>query len=439
MHSLLIKLRNQFWFIPAVYSVVSIVLAVISYLADQYVITHSTLLTKLPAFLITDISLAQTLLSTISSSLLTMTTISFSTIMVVLTTYLSQFSPRTMQNFMTDVHTQRILGVFIGGFLFSLLLLLILRANHPTEMFISPTIAVAYAFVCVGFFVYFVHHVGKWIQVSNLIHKITENTIQSIEHYYEDNQTVEQDEPWRDWESEELILHNPHYIFAQANGYVQIIDVKGLTDQSEADNIILKVEAGLGNYIEQGGVLFELYGALPKEKHTLYAKHILLGGERATIQDIDFGLTKLVEITLRALSSGINDPNTAVSGVRALARVLTVLSRKNLHRTYYNDSNGNLRVIFQERSFNDYLYRCFYQIRQYGCEDLSVLNALIESLKVIAINNSEEIKESVWDFAAYIRAGLHPDEILDLDKRYLNDKWQQLAIHTDKSDHFIPL
>ncbi|WP_368504378.1 DUF2254 domain-containing protein [Alkalihalophilus sp. As8PL] len=439
MHSRWLQIRNQFYFIPALYSVISIIFAIICFSIDRYLINHTDLFSRIPSYLITDINLAQTLLSTISSSLLTMTTISFSTIMVVLTTYLSEFSPRTMQNFMSDVHTQRILGVFIGGFLFSLILLLILREERANTVFISPTVAVGFASVCVGFFVFFVHHVGRWIQVSNLIHQITDNTIAAINRYYEDITPNDQDEPWKDWESEELILRTPHLIVNEKNGYLQVIDVDGLVKQAEADNIIIKVEAGLGNYVEKGAVLLQTYGSLPDQKKDLYRKHLHIGEERATIQDIDFGLTKLVEITLRALSSGINDPNTAVSGVRALARVLTVLAKKNLHRSYYNDKSDSLRVILKQRKFNDYLYRCFYQIRQYGGEDLSVLTALLESLQVIAANNGTETKDAIWTFSEYIRSGVRRSELLDLDKQYLNEKWQLLAIHADKKDQFIPL
>jgi uncharacterized membrane protein len=116
-HPMLLMLRSHFWFIPALYGTFSIIAAGIS----VYIDSHSNY-DLFPDLLLVNLSLAQTLLSTITSSLLTMTTISFSTIMVVLTTYLSQFSPRTMQDFLTDVHTQRILGVFIGGFVYSLIL-----------------------------------------------------------------------------------------------------------------------------------------------------------------------------------------------------------------------------------------------------------------------------------------------------------------------------
>ncbi|MCK0473945.1 DUF2254 domain-containing protein [Halalkalibacter sp. APA_J-10(15)] len=422
-------LRNHFWFIPALYGTISVVLAIATALLDQFLHIHLFLINK---------SLAQSLLSTIASSLLTMTTISFSTIMVVLTTYLSQFSPRTMQDFLTDINTQRILGVFIGGFLYSLILLLLLQ-NDKGDYFISPIFAVFYAMICVGFFVFFIHHVGKWIQVSNLMHHITSKTIHAVHQYYEDEELTTRDEPWKDWESEEIKLTDPLYIQANHSGYLLVIEIDELIAQASADDSIVKVEVSLGDYIEKGMSLLSYWGNRDKVDHKQYRKSFHLADERATIQDIDFGLTKLVEITLRALSPGINDPNTAINGIKALARILSTLASKNLHRSYYNDDYKSLRVINKQRSFSDYLYRCYYQIKHYGIEDISVVAAMIDSLALIASQNNQEIKQLIWDFSQYIQLAIHSETLLDLDRSFINSKLKKLAIQTNQFNHFKPL
>ncbi|MFC0472575.1 DUF2254 domain-containing protein [Halalkalibacter kiskunsagensis] len=433
-HPMLLMLRSHFWFIPALYGTVSIVVAGVSVYIDSIIKKDF-----LPTVFIVDLSLAQTLLSTITSSLLTMTTISFSTIMVVLTTYLSQFSPRTMQDFLTDVHTQRILGVFIGGFVYSLILLLLLRESNQQFHFLSPTLAVVYAIICVGFFVFFVHHVGRWIQVSNLIHHITTNTIKSIHENYEDAKIQAADEPWKDWESEELNLVEPSYMPAAKSGYLLVIELDKLVELASTDNIIVKVEVGLGDFIEKGSPILSFWGSEKNLDQSDYQALFHVGEERATIQDIDFGLTKLVEITLRALSPGINDPNTAISGIRALARILTVLAKKNLHRSFYNDEHESLRVMVRQRHFEDYLYRCYYQIRHYGIEDISVVAAMIDSLQLIATQNDKKTKGMIWKFSRYIQQGIKQESLLELDRTYINEKIQQLAIQTEHANDYHPL
>ncbi|KHF39889.1 DUF2254 family protein [Halalkalibacter okhensis] len=276
--------------------------------------------------------------------------------------------------------------------------------------------------------------------MSNLIHHITRNTIESIHANYEDEMIESGDEPWKDWESEELNLVEPTYIHSEKSGYLLIVEIDKLVKQASDDDIIIQIEVGLGDFIEKGSTIFSFWGNNKiNVDQANYQNLFHFGEERATIQDIDFGLTKLVEITLRALSPGTNDPNTAISGIRALARILKVLAKKNLHRSYYNDTYESLRVIIKQRHFEDYLYRCYYQIRHYGIEDVSVVAAMIDSLQLIASQNEKRIKKLVWQFSIYIQQGIKKEEILELDRKYLNEKIYKLAIQTEHANDYHPL
>ncbi|MBU8906109.1 DUF2254 domain-containing protein [Desertibacillus haloalkaliphilus] len=436
---ILFKIRASFWFIPSFYGVLAFVLAVVCFLIDVSVpsMGHAQWMRD---WLLTDIALAQTLLGAISASLLTMTTITFSSIMVVLTTYLSQFSPRTLQDFMMDHSTQRVLGVFIGGFIYSTLLLLLLRERYDDDaLFISPALAVVVAFICVGFFVFFIHHVGNWIQVSNLIHHICADTIKSIDKNFNEETHNHKDAPWEDWESEEITQMEPKEIQSIVSGYLQLIDIEDLVEKAKADNCIIKLEKRLGDYVDKGSTLLLLYNLEGNKIETDYLTFFSFGSERATIQDVEFGITKIVEIGLRALSPGINDPNTAISCIRQLGKILARLGNKNLHRSFFNDDKRSLRLIIEQPSFSDYLYKSFYQIRQYSSEDISVLAAIIEALQVIAEQNNGEIKKEIWDFSRYILEALDHQLLLELDRNYMNRKLERLAQRTGFQKDFIPI
>ncbi len=140
---LTIRIRSSFWYIPSLYGVFAILLALLSVQFDQSITSIPLIDQKVHSIFFTDIGLARTILSTISASLLTMTTITFSTILLVLTTFLSEFSPRTLQNFISDHSTQRVLGIFVGGFIYSILLLLFLK-DTTRDIFIVPSFAVFY-------------------------------------------------------------------------------------------------------------------------------------------------------------------------------------------------------------------------------------------------------------------------------------------------------
>ncbi|MGG1688058.1 DUF2254 family protein [Pseudalkalibacillus sp. NRS-1564] len=182
-HNKFKRIRSSFWFIPTFYGVGAFLAAIITLIIDRTIIQGSAMV--LPYFFFASYETSVTILSTLVSSMLTMTTITFSTIMVVLTTYLSNFSPRTLQNFITDRITKRVLGIFVGGIIyFIILLLLIEQSSQEDVVYLAPVFAVIYAIVCVAYFVFFIHHVSNWILVGNLIQHITTNTLTTIDRTF---------------------------------------------------------------------------------------------------------------------------------------------------------------------------------------------------------------------------------------------------------------
>ncbi|WP_088104559.1 DUF2254 domain-containing protein [Halalkalibacter urbisdiaboli] len=431
-----IRIRNSFWYLPSLYGFIAAVLAIISAQLNAYITSQESIYVLLPQVLFTDIHLAQTILSSISASLLTMTTITFSTILVVLTTYLSEFSPRTLQNFITDHSTQRVLGIFVGGFIYSVLLLLLLRETETTTTFIVPAIAIFISITCLIVFVFFIHHVTSWIQVSNLIHTITLATIERINQNFKDASDVHEDAPWEDWESEEIKQITPKQFTLDNAGYIQYIDIQGLVDEAVKEDCIIRIEKQVNDYVDHETPLLSIWTLDHHKVDTNFKRFFIIGSEQAAVNDIEFGLTKIVEIGLRALSSGVNDPNTAINCIENLGKILTKLGRKHLPTPYYNDAARNLRVIYDQPDFSDYLYQCFFQFRQYGFSDLSVLSAGIKALTLIAESNSKQIKETVWEFTEYIMEGLDQSSLLSLDKRYINKQLQALANATEHRKDF---
>lgn len=433
--SILLNIRSKLLFLPIFYGLLSFILAILSLKFDTFITSDSVLITYIPAIFLTDLDLAQMILSTISASLLTMTTITFSSIMIVLTTFLSQFSPRTLQNFISDKSTQRVLGIFVSGFIYSIILLLLLRESETKSLFFTPTLGVIFAIICLVVFIFFLNHVSSWIQVSNLIHNITSIAINTILKDYDNLNQIVEDAPWEDWEMEELISRTYTKIHAPKSGYINLIDSDGIVKKASDEDCIVKIEVKLGDYIDKDTHLYSIWN-LQKDKCDRYLAFITIGPEKAPLQDVEFGLIKLVEIALRALSPAINDPNTAISCIHQLSRILAKLGQKHLPKAHHNDDKRNLRLIIEKPTFKDFLYKSFYQIRHYGSSDISVLAAMIEALQYIAKHTDEEVKETIWQFSMYIVEGIEKDELLSLDKDYLNVKIQQLMNITGHSNTF---
>ncbi|WP_416148350.1 DUF2254 domain-containing protein [Salipaludibacillus sp. HK11] len=432
------RIRSSFWTIPLFYAFIAVILSLLSLKIDAYIMSHPQIYEMIPAVLFVDIDLSRTILSSISASLLTMTTITFSMTLVVLTTFLSEFSPRTLQNFITNPSTQRVLGVFVGGFIYSILLLLLLRESGPFTEFFVPSLAVFLAIICVIVFVFFIHHTLSWIQVSNLIHNISLGAIQKIEQQLKNENDVHEDAPWEDWESEEIKNSPSHVIYSPKTGYIKYIDIQGLIKQATKDDSIIRIEREIGDYVSPDTALLSIWKFNNPHSKRDYKHYVSIGKNKAPVEDIEFDLTKLVEIALRSLSTGVNDPYTAINCIDNLGRILSRLGGKYLPQSYHNDKNRNLRVIWDSPDYHYYLFRSFYQIINSSFSNISVLLAVIKALTSIATSNSTRIKEIIWELSEYIIEGVSQETLLSLDRNFLNEHFVSLAKATGHSHDFKP-
>ncbi|PYZ97388.1 hypothetical protein CR205_01945 [Alteribacter lacisalsi] len=430
MTRILLFVRASYWFIPAVYGVIAIMLAFLSHQLDQMIWSNPDFKERIPAMFLSDFELAYTLLGTIATSILTMTSISFSSILVVMTTYVSQFSPRSLQNFITDPHTQRILGVFISGFVYAVVLLLLTKHSGEVKIdaLISPLLAVIIAIIAVGFFVFFVHHVAKWIQVRNLIQNIYDYTLKVMDKNWQNQGELKEDDPWEDWEGEEVLDKEMQAVRAEQSGYIQWIDYEGLKKAAKEDGVIVELLHSHGDYLGKGLSLMKIYGENNHVDEKKYARLMILGNERESVQDVRYGIVKMVEIATRSLSPGINDPFTAIECINYLGHTLSALTRKKFRENYLHDEHGNLLVVKKVYSFSDYLYQSFFQIRFYGSEDVAVQGQILDALYEVASHGNRQVRSDVWNFTDYVVEGLRHEQFLNWDIDRLQNKIDRLAV-----------
>ncbi|TKD68754.1 DUF2254 domain-containing protein [Pseudalkalibacillus hwajinpoensis] len=432
-------IQSSFWFIPTFYGVGAFIAAIVTLLFDRYIIQGNAII--LPYFFFASYDTSVTILSTLVSSMLTMTTITFSTIMVVLTTYLSNFSPRTLQNFITDRITKRVLGIFVGGVIYFIILLLLIEESNKDTVYIAPVFAVVYAIICVAYFVFFIHHVSNWILVGNLIHHITSNTLTTIDRAYLDFEEANEGEiaSWDSWELDEIKMKSPTTIRASRSGYLQNIDIPDLIKLATNQDFIVRLEKDIGEYVDEGTIIFSYWSSTTKPDASKLLNTLSLGTERTTDQDIEYGIQKLVEIALRAISPGINDPNTAINCINRLGKVLSRLGQKHIPEPLYHDTKKNLRVITKPVTYSTYLYKSFYQIRHYAREDVSVLASILQSLEIAAEGNKHDTHETIWEFGQFVIRGFDPNVLDEFDHRYINEKLEKLADATGFHDAYQPL
>lgn len=93
-------------------------------------------------------------------------------------------------------------------------------------------------------------------------------------------------------------------------------------------------------------------------------------------QDPTFAFRIVVDIALRALSSAINDPTTAVLAIDQLHRLLRSAGMKHLYTDELRDKNGRLRAIVRTPNWEDLVHLSFREIRRCGSDNLQVVRRL---------------------------------------------------------------
>ncbi|MBB6450239.1 putative membrane protein [Geomicrobium halophilum] len=430
-----IMIQQSFWFLPVIYGIISIVLAIASTQID-FSFTEDELKTIAPAVLVPDTDLGVELLSTLTTVTLTMTTITFSTIMVVLTTFSSQFSPRTLQNFISDRKTQHILAIFIGGFIYHLVAFLQLRSPGNESILLTPVLAGVIAIIGVAAFVYFINHVAKFIQVNNLINRLTKEALTTIGRLNDDVRRYQKDPRQNDF-SNINSQQEEGKITAKHAGYINLIDFSMLMNYIEQDNITVRMNVYVGDFVVTGMTLLTYYQAPdhPITNTEKYRACVKVGTERTGVQDIEFSIQKIVEIALRAISPSTNDPHTAINCINRIGEIFIKLGNKEWLQPELYDSQQQQRLTIKHPDFSYYLYKAFFQIRHYGNEDVSVTTAILNVLKLIAANTPSNLQETIWKFAMYVYEGLNKEVLLSLDKSYLKSELYQIA---EVTSHDVP-
>lgn len=376
------KARASFWFVPTLMVMLAILLAFITVYIDAFYVPRHDF--TIPLIYGTDVNAIRSLLSTIAASMITVTSIAFSITIVALTLASSQFGPRLLRNFMMDRGTQVVLGTFISTFLFCILVFCAISYEKPYDF--KPGLSIATAilmtFSSVGILIYFIHHVAKSIQADVVIDDVYRELKSNIGSLFPSPNKESLSEISLITEPDNYTKKHQLDILADSCGYIQTVDNQGLVRAAQKNGVLIKCHYSPGDFVVAGAMLAQVHGdeVITAGVDKAVSCHIKFGAYRTPVQDPEFAIRQLVEIAVRALSPGINDPYTAITCVDKLNAVLCSLTDKVFPQKVHLDDMGMLRLITKELSFTDIAGAAFDQIRQHANNNVSVTIRLLESL-----------------------------------------------------------
>ena len=393
-------LQERVWFYPVIYSFFATLLALIIVIFDLGILFEiENVFTPL---LLTRLDIGETILGIIASAFITITTFTFSITMVVLTMYTAQYSPRVVKNFLTRKDTLQSFGIFVSGFLYTMLVFLFMSSYPADTMMISATIGIIYILVGLIFFFRFINSVASYIQASNLIKRLKEISYHEIEAYkerIEDNEVVEKLPVEKD---DEIFKVNSH-----DDGYIQMLNYKKLAKIAGDYGVDFYLSKVIGQFVTRNfaiGTVNQLNNPLSDEDREEIEKKIadgiIIEEERIDHQDFAFTIQKIVEVALKALSPGINDPNTAIQCIQVTSLLLRDLSE--LPDGYMKIDAGDGSLYIEAIDFKVLLLDTYQQIIHYGLDDIRVILEVLKSLQVIKADACGSSKKAIMEFTEYL-------------------------------------
>ncbi|MDI5921492.1 DUF2254 domain-containing protein [Halomonas sp. LR5S13] len=330
----------------------------------------------------------RTLLSTLIAGMISLVVFSFSMVMSVLSQAGGQFSHKLVFGLVTERHHQWVLGNYLGTILFILMLLMVPEngGSPGTWRSLAAYLGVAMVIHCLGLFVYFIHKASQTVQVNSVVaglHLATSRSLASLKHRQQSPRYMRMAD--RIPAAAAASCHR-FEIRSRQTGFIQNANFAELAKLAASFDGVIHLNFSPGDFTLADFPL--LYVDAPAEPDRACADEVLahlLYGEGESIEDIHVhGLTQLMEMAVKALSPGINDPGTA----RLCINQLTDLLRRRLEFAPCNamvDQHNRVRVTWPVESFESLIYRVYTPILHYGQDDVTIGLSLLKSVKSLSL------------------------------------------------------
>lgn len=393
MKALLLKywdrLRSSFWFVPAIMVCLAAALAFAAVALDKAV--GGDWLQRLGWSYSGGAEGASLLLGTVAGSMIAIAGTVFSMTLVALSLASSQLGPRLLRNFMRDTTNQVVLGTFVATFVYCLLVLRTIRRAGELAFVphLSVSIGVLLAVVSVGVLIYYIHHVSVSIQADEVVARVGQELEEGIGRLFPGQLGKPESRAAETRGRTELpasFEREARPVGAPEDGYLQLIDADALMALAREEDLLLRLECRPGHYLVEGQAMVMVW---PGERLTdalvdQLNDAFVLGNQRTAGQDVEFSFRQLVEIAVRALSPGINDPFTAIACVDRLGSALCRLVQRDLPSPLRFDGDGRLRLVAPGPAFAEIVDTAFSQIRQSARSNPVIAIRMLDAIAQIA-------------------------------------------------------
>lgn len=360
---------------------------------------------------------AQLVLGTLAGAMMTVVSVVYSILLVALSLASIQFSTRILASFMRDRPAQNTLGMLVGTFVYTLLVLRSVRTEPPWVPLFAVYGAIGLALASLGALVWFIHHLVRGIQANHIIDRIAGEAELVLDAVFTEP-LAPGEEPSAPVDTRPPPGAVP--VMALRSGYVQLVSVAELVRLAGGGRLV--VVRGMGQFVVAGTPLAFWLGPRPISAAELDAAFDI-GTVRTMQDDAEWGLRQIVDVGLKAISPAVNDPSTGATCIDHLGRLLVRVAARATPRGVHGPAG---EVVVPTTCFGDLVRLAYEQMRQYGRGDMAVSLRILRSLADLAevvphaSGRAELLHQGrlTWEGA---RKAFH-----ELDCHELDARWQRL-------------
>jgi uncharacterized membrane protein len=404
------RIRTSLWFVPALLAISAIALAFAVLAFDRR--ATGAFLADISWIHARTASGARDLLGVVAGSMITIAGLTFSIVIVALQLASVQLGPRLMRNFMRDTGNQVVLGTFIATFLYCLIIMRAIDDDGPASPRLAVVVALLLALLSLAVLIYFIHHTAESIQAPRVIARVFNDLEAAIDRLYPE--PVGTGEPR---ESAEHLAIPPSLtaISSTRSGYLQRIDESALMAAAHKADVVVRLQIRPGDFVLEGSTIAMVAPAHSCDDGVIreLRRSCIIGSQRSAEQDIDFVMSRLVEIALRALSSSRNDVFTAMTCIDYQSAGLVTLAGRRFPSPVRRGTDGHVRVIAEGPDLTGLIGRAFDDLVALGVSFPSVDETCLAGLDRIrraVANDDESARQAIDRHAAIIEARVRTRE-----------------------------
>ena len=249
---------------------------------------------------------------------------------------------------------------------------------------LSLLVGFALMALSVAVLVYFLNHVPASIRINSVLQGIGERLLNDVRRDFPESADGAEDQPAPEGDA----------IHAGATGYIQLIDYDAMAKVARKADCRIALEVRTGDFVHQGMALGRVCeGEADEELAGQVRDAFTIGASRTPSQDPQFLIDELVEIGLRALSPGINDPFTAITALHWLGAATAELGRRDLRKSTAGEKGDARRILPLPDDFAHYLARGFRAVRSAAATSRPAALVMLDALRHAAFTLDDERRQ----------------------------------------------